>query len=87
MTDKNQLNEALQALRDEIDNLNTDESRKQSLNTLADQVEQQFEDSSNSGNQGLIESLEETISEFEVEHPALTSIINRLLVTLSNMGI
>ncbi len=87
MTDKNQLNEALQALRDEIDNLNTDESRKQSLNTLADQVEQQFDDSSNSGNQGLIESLEETISEFEVEHPALTSIINRLLVTLSNMGI
>jgi uncharacterized coiled-coil DUF342 family protein len=87
MTDKNQLNEALQALRDEINNLNTDESRKQSLNTLADQVEQQFDDSSNSGNQGLIESLEETISEFEVEHPALTSIINRLLVTLSNMGI
>jgi uncharacterized coiled-coil DUF342 family protein len=87
MTDKNQLNEALQALRDEINNLNTDESRKQSLNTLADQVEQQFDDSSNSGNQGLIESLEETISEFEVEHPALTSIINRLLVTLGNMGI
>jgi biopolymer transport protein ExbB/TolQ len=87
MTDKNQLNEALQALRDEIDNLNTDESRKQSLNALADQVEQQFDDSSNSENQGLIESLEETISEFEVEHPALTSIINRLLVTLSNMGI
>ncbi len=87
MTDKNQLNEALQALRDEINNLKTDESRKQSLNALADQVEQQFDDSSNSENQGLIESLEETISEFEVEHPALTSIINRLLVTLGNMGI
>ncbi len=87
MTDKNQLNEALQALRNEIDNLNTDESRKQSLNALADQVEQQFDDSSNPENQGLIESLEETISEFEVEHPALTSIINRLLVTLGNMGI
>lgn len=87
MTDKNQLNEALQALRNEIDNLNTDESRKQSLNALADQVEQQFDDSSNTENQGLIESLEETIGEFEVEHPALTSIINRLLVTLANMGI
>jgi biopolymer transport protein ExbB/TolQ len=87
MTDKNRLNEALQALRDEINNLNTDESRKQSLNALADQVEQQFDDSANPENQGLIESLEETISEFEVEHPALTSIINRLLVTLGNMGI
>ncbi len=88
MTDKNQLNEALQALRSEIQSLDTDESRKQSLNDLADKIEQQLEDSSPATkNHGLTETLEETISEFEVEHPDLTSIINRILVTLGNMGI
>ncbi len=88
MTENNQLNEALQALRDEIRSLNTDEERKHSLNALADKIEQQLGDSpSNTKNLGLTETLEETISEFEVEHPALTSIINRILVTLGNMGI
>lgn len=88
MTDKNQLNEALQALRSEIQSLDTDENRKHSLNNLADKIEQQLDDSSpDTKNHGLIETLEETINEFEVEHPALTSIINRILVTLGNMGI
>lgn len=88
MTDNNQLDEAIQALRDEIRSLNTDEERKHSLNALADKIEQQLDDSpSNTKNLGLTETLEETISEFEVEHPALTSIINRILVTLGNMGI
>ncbi len=87
MTDKKQLDEALQALRNEILNLNTDDSRKQSLNTLADQIEQQIDDTSNTKHQGLVENLEETINEFEVEHPDLTSIINRILITLGNMGI
>ncbi len=87
MTDKKQLNEALQALREEINNLSTEEGRKQSLYALADQIEQQLDDSSEAKNLGLTQSLEETISEFEVEHPDLTSIINRILVTLGNMGI
>jgi hypothetical protein len=86
MTNKNQLNEAIQSLREEIKTLKTDESRKQSLNALADQIESQFDDS-DLKNQGLVESLEAAIGEFEVEHPDLTAIINRILVTLSNMGI
>ncbi len=87
MTDKKQLNEALQSLRDEIENLTTEESRKQSLYALADQIEQQLDSSSTSKDQGLSKTLEETINEFEVEHPDLTAIINRILVTLGNMGI
>ena len=87
MTDKIRLTETLQALREEIKKLNTDDHRKQSLTTLADQIEQHVDDASNSKDQGIVESLEAAITEFEVEHPDLTAIINRLLVTLSNMGI
>ncbi|MCH9698473.1 MAG: DUF4404 family protein [Gammaproteobacteria bacterium] len=87
MTDKKQLSDALNALREEIQKLSAEQSRKQSLIELADQIQQAADNTGDTENNGLIHSLEDTINEFEVEHPDLTAIINRILVTLGNMGI
>jgi len=35
----------------------------------------------------LVSDLKEAISEFEVEHPRLTGILNDIMVALSNLGI
>ena len=46
-----------------------------------------IEDSSEEADEGLIESVEEQVSEFEASHPKLTIILNRIMVALSNIGI
>jgi ABC-type hemin transport system substrate-binding protein len=87
MTDKEKLSESLTALRAEISQIDS-VSSKQTLEALADQIEQHLaSDNQSDEKRGLLESIDRSIDEFEVEHPDLTKSINRIMVMLSNMGI
>jgi hypothetical protein len=35
----------------------------------------------------LVEDMKQTLTGFEVEHPAITATLNQLMVTLGSMGI
>lgn len=58
------------------------------LQTLATKVEQQLsvlDEQAITAN--LLEQLEQSVEEFEVEHPQITDALSRILYALSNMGI
>jgi len=61
---------------------------KTRLEQLAIKVERQLEYPDEQANtSSLLEQIEHSIEEFEVEHPQLTGILGRVMHALSNMGI
>lgn len=81
------LREQLEQLAQEIESLSIDDSRKQELQALLERVEQQLDQGEDAEPQDLMDQVEGAISQFETEHPTLTGILNRILVTLSSMGV
>lgn len=83
------LNETLLALRKEIDALNGAETEhKDRLEKLVADIEVAIgspEDFENNGD--LVEDIKDSVTYFEVSHPAVTGILNDLMMALSNMGI
>lgn len=88
MTDKN-IDQALTELRTHIDQLAaSNAATRQKLQNLLSDLEANFHSLEGSEHHvHLIRDLKETISEFEVEHPRLTGILNDIMVALSNLGI
>lgn len=80
------LREQLEQLAGEIDRLTIDDSRKEQLQALIDRVEQQLQTDEDDA-WDLREQVEETVTQFEAEHPTLTGVLRRILVTLSSMGV
>lgn len=64
------------AIREKMQGLLSD--LEQQLGTVADVVEP---------NNDLAEDIKEAISEFEIEHPRLTGILNDIMIALGNLGI
>jgi hypothetical protein len=52
-----------------------------------DDLEDRLEATEDENHLHLVEDMKEAVSQFEVEHPTLTGVLNELMVTLSNMGI
>ena len=83
---KNQVLNLVEQLQQEIDqdeNLTAD--KKEKLETLIKDIECGLDEEKVS--EELSDSLSETITDFETSYPRLTSIINDIMVTLSNLGI
>ena len=82
-----QLHEDLNRLRAEINQLAADkvESREK-LNKLIGELEAKMENP-DEDDERLIDNLKDAIKHFEAEHPRATTILNDIMVTLSNMGI
>ena len=82
-----QLHENLNRLRAEINQLAADkvESREK-LNKLIGELEAKMENP-DEDDERLIDNLKDAIKHFEAEHPRATTILNDIMVTLSNMGI
>jgi hypothetical protein len=75
-------------LRDEIDQLSDDDVRaKQRLSQLVESLEQRLADPASAEHDKLVDNVQETIRQFEVEHPRTTGVLNHIMMTLSNMGI
>ncbi|MGX2040957.1 DUF4404 family protein [Methylocaldum sp. MU1018] len=87
MTEK-EISEALFNLRTEIEHLKTsDPEVRARLETLLSDLERQLEASEDEYRLHLVDDMKEAISQFEVEHPRVTGILNDLMVALSNLGI
>lgn len=86
--ERKQLREHLEQLSDAIDGINASSDEKQRLSNLIDDIERQIDDSVVEDEpQNISDQLESLISTFEAEHPAVAGILNRIMVTLSSMGI
>ncbi len=83
-----EISESLYHLRHAIQamaNKNPDASA--ALEGLLDQLEDQLESSSDGRHLHLVEDMKGALTEFEVEHPAITATLNQLMVSLGGMGI
>ncbi len=83
------IHECLQGLRDELEHLQGDDSQiRERVSGLITDVEQQLvEDAYQRQNPPLMESINNTIEQYKVEHPAVTGILNQIMMSLSNMGV
>lgn len=81
------LRQAIAALRHEIAHLHPEQTpqRVHLENLLAD-LERQIENQT-AHHLSLLVNVKNLVEQFETEHPALTDMLNRLSVLLSNMGV
>ena len=78
------LNEQLAQLHAEVDGLySISNEDKEKLDHLIASIER----SAQSSDQNVQQTLTESVARFETSYPRLTSILNEIMVTLSNMGI
>ena len=77
----------LQELQEELASLRAAEQHVQDkINNLLAQLQQSFHNGETTEQRDLSD-LPQMLRRFEADHPDLTDSINRVLVTLSNMGI
>lgn len=81
-----QLREQLEQLREQLARLPIGDARKDQLQTLVGQIEMELNGEGETDS-SLREQVERAISSFEAEYPTLTGILNRILVSLSSMGV
>ena len=86
---KDKVREYLVNLRTEINRLEVnDESTRDRLNNLTSEIEHLLENPDDTTrNLALVQNLQMHTKQFEIEHPSVTSVLNQIMVTLSNMGI
>ena len=83
-----EVSEALFKLRNEIEGLDdSNPDLKARLEGLLDELEDRLEGAEDEEHLDLVEDMKDAISQFEVEHPRITGVVNDLMVALSNMGI
>ena len=83
-----EVNEALYSLRKEVERLeDLHPELKQKLDALLNEFEDRTEASEDGNHLHLVKDMQEALSQFEVEHPTLTGVLNQLMVSLGNMGI
>ncbi len=86
---KEDLQKSLEALQAELDKLDgPEEEIRDRATRLIDDIERQLENpEANQDEDTLVERIQKTLEQFEVEHPRITGIMNRIMMTLSDMGI
>lgn len=77
----------LAALRQELEHLQTEPAAKARLEELIAKIEADLNTPHSSADDHGGYGLTELVERFEVSHPELTKVLNRLMLTLSNMGI
>lgn len=82
------LRQELERLRSEAANLDSqDEAGRERLNGVIEQLEKRLSEDEENDDESLFEQVQESIAHFETQHPRATTILNEIMVTLSNMGI
>ncbi len=84
-----ELRKLISELNDEIESLAPgNESAKAKLGQLIEDIETRLDNPEDSEHHaGVVENVQSTIRQLEVEHPRATGILNNIMMTLSNMGI
>lgn len=83
------LKESLDALQSELSKLQSaDAELKDKITGIVERLEQQLDYPEDvEDGDSVTEHLRHVIEQFEAEHPSTTGILNRIMVTLANMGI
>lgn len=85
---REELDQSLDALRAEVAKLDESDSSKARLNSIITNVERHADDAiDDAEDESVVEQVQSHIEQFETEHPGVTGILNRIMVTLSNIGI
>lgn len=88
---KDQLNESLVKLREEMRSLSElDEASREALRRLDGDIHRILQSSCDvppSHHASLRESLKDSVQYLEASHPTITALMNRLIKALSDMGI
>lgn len=86
---KKELNKSLQDLRAELDKLGTDnDDIKEKIDSLATGIEGEINNLDNTKYiDSLIQNIQEHVEQLETDHPRITGVLNRIMVTLSGLGI
>ncbi len=85
---KQELENILSQLKDELARSEfSKSSSRQDLQTLIQQIEQALIDDEAVVRKALNEPITDAVTRFEGSHPQLTSLLNSIISTLSNMGI
>lgn len=83
---ENEIHAALQALQQRIDEIDTDDPERQHvLDDVSRKIDQIVE--SDDSHETLMESINEAITHFEADHPALTTALQQAMTILSVGGI
>ena len=85
--DQQELNSSLHKLRDEIAAISDNQAARDRLIQIVDDIKSAGAVPAEEDHHGLLQGIQESIEEFEAEHPRATAILNDIMVTLSNMGI
>jgi|OM-RGC.v1.032543100 hypothetical protein len=86
--DQQQLVTYLDQLNVEISELQAPESDKARLSELIAEIERQLISTViESEPHTLVEQVEVMVTQFEEDHPAVASILNNIMLTLTNMGV
>ncbi len=83
-----EITEALFTLRAEVEKMEGSHPElKDKLESLLTKLENRLEATGEGQSLHLVADMKTALTQFEVEHPTATGIINELMVTLSNIGI
>lgn len=84
-----QINDALEELRREIEQLDIGDSEtKERLTGLVESIEQRMTPGVVEEDQpDLMVEMNDVVTQFEVEHPRITGILNDIMMALSSSGI
>ncbi|SFF64950.1 protein of unknown function [Fontimonas thermophila] len=86
--DRQRLHQDLTELRQELEGLPTDAEARQRLLALIRRIETRLDvPSAAESRESLVGGIDEAIAEFEVEHPRAALLLQRIVHTLSSMGI
>lgn len=82
------LHQDLGELRQELERLPADAQARQHLLALIARIEAQLDEARESEpREALVRGIDEAVAEFEVEHPRAATLLQRIVHTLSSMGI
>ena len=86
---KEDLHETLEQLRCELSTLGPEAAPvKDRVNSLINDLEQQFQDLENPGHRATMrDRLVTLIEQFESKHPSITGMLNQIMTTLAGMGV
>jgi|TARA_B110000238_G_scaffold198801_1_gene244354 ABC-type transporter Mla subunit MlaD len=87
--ERQQLSEYLDQLNRAIGDLDAPDEDKSKLTSLIAEIEQQLHEplEVTGDPQTLVDQVENMVTTFEQDHPRVASILNNIILTLSNMGV
>ncbi len=77
----------LDQLRAELERAKATDADTAELESLIDRLERHLDEDDEHEEHGIVDRLEEAVTQYEVEHPGVTSIFARIVDTLSAAGL